>query len=274
MIELLTVPRSDIYFLKKKLKKKFKSKYNKDNINENLFFFLFVYEKKVESLNQIIILFNISLKILPNIFESFIRKREKIEKGYYLYRGSYLESINYDTNPFDDFVFTISENFLFHKHLIVYLKKKLNDGILFLKKYQFQNLNDDKLIKEIICLLIYPLYKIGMLKEKFDILKAKISPLLICNDLIKKDELVKTAIIQHNYRKISLEEIEEIEEIVNYVKEDVQKMDKEITILFQKVDEEIENIGKISLKEENGFYIFQNLDFSFYKNLFSLEKLN
>ena len=58
---------------------------------------------------------------------SFEDKRKKINNGYYLYRASYLESIKFDTKPFNDFVFTISENFLFHKYLIVYLKKKLND---------------------------------------------------------------------------------------------------------------------------------------------------
>lgn len=205
---------------------------------------------------------------------SFEDKRKKINKGYYLYTGSYLESIKFDTYPFDNFVFTISENFLFHKYLIVYLKKKLNDGFLFLKEYQFQKLNDDKLFKKTICLLIYPLYKIGMLKEKFDILREEINPLHICNELIRKTNLVKTAVIQYNYKKISLNQIEEIENIVNYVIEDVKKMNETITILFQKFYEEITRIGEISLEEKNGFYIFQNLNFSFYKKLFSLEKSN
>ena len=119
MIEPLTVPKIKL----DKLKSKYNNKCNKDNIIENLSFFKFVYEKKVESLNQIIILFNKSLNILPNIFVSFEDKRKTINKYYYLYTGSYLESIKFDTNPFDDFVFTISENFLFHKYLIVYLKK-------------------------------------------------------------------------------------------------------------------------------------------------------
>ena len=56
--------------------------------------------------------------------------------------------------------------------------------------------------------------------------------------------------------------------------EDVKKMNETITILFQKFYEEIKKIGEISLAEKKGFYIFQNLKFKFYKELFSLEKSN
>ena len=55
---------------------------------------------------------------------SFEDKRKTINKYYYLYTGSYLESIKFDTNPFDDFVFTISENFLFHKECSLTFKQK------------------------------------------------------------------------------------------------------------------------------------------------------
>ena len=105
-------------------------------------------------------------------------------------------------------------------------------------------------------------------------MREDINPLNICNELIRKTKIVKTAVVQYNYQKISLNQIEEIENIVNYVIEDVKKMNEIITILFQKFYEEITKIGEISFAEKNGFYIFQNLNFSFYKKLFSLEKSN
>ena len=110
-------------------------------------------------------------------------------------------------------------------------------------------------------------------KKKFYILKEDINPLHICNELIGKINLVKTAVIQYNYQKISFYQIKEIENIVNYVIEDVKKMNKTITILFQKFYK-VTKIGDITFEEKNGFYIFQNLNFSFYKKLISLEKSN
>ena len=130
-------------------------------------------------------LFNESLNILPKILMNFNQNRKRISGRHYFY-SSYLSSIKFNIFPFEYFVYTISENFLFHKHLIIYLKKKLNDGFQFLEKYKSDNIIDNKLFKDIMRLVIYPLYKIQKLQEKFYILKLNISPLDICIDLIEK----------------------------------------------------------------------------------------
>ena len=194
IIDPLIIPSINLDDIKKKYK-------NKEYKIENLSDLKFIYEKKVENLNKIILLFNESLNTLPKILVNFNKNRTIINKSYY---SSYLDSIGFNTKPFDNFVFTISENFLFHKHLIIYLKKKLNDGFQFLDKYKSGNLNDNNIFKEIIRLAIYPLYKIKILQEKFNILKLDISPLDICIDLIQKIKLVKTEVIQHNYHLISI----------------------------------------------------------------------
>ena len=134
--------------------------------------------------------------------------------------------------------------FFFHKHLIIYLKKNLNDGFQFLEKYKSDNIIDNKLFKDIMRLVIYPLYKIQKLQEKFYILKLNISPLDICIDLIEKKNLVKTQIIQHNYGCISIEDIEKIEKSVKSVIKDILNMNEKITILFKEINEVTKKLEK------------------------------
>jgi len=114
-------------------------------------------------------------------------------------------------------------------------------------------------------LVIYPLYKIQKLQEKFYILKLNISPLDICIDLIEKKNLVKTQIIQHNYGCIHIEDIEIIEESVKSVIKDILNMNEKITILFKEINEVTKKIGEIPLIENEDFY-------AFFKNLNFLEK--
>lgn len=194
-IEQSDFPKISIENLKGNLKENY-------NIIKKIYEF---YERKNQILNKIIIILN---KISNEIYKPLIELNLNIiDKRF---DSSYLQSIYFGKRLFylNQNIINFIDYFIFYKDLILYIKKKISDGLQVFQNKELKNLEAEIKSDKIFINLIYPLFKIFEIKNKFDldfIFLCFNSSTLISRYIIHKAEDVVS------FKKITEEEIKKIE---------------------------------------------------------------